>query len=93
MNEIMPPMVPGRPSLRAPAQFRRPLSAKALRKERNENIPKIKSAQEPNDIGDQYLNIGWKVLDSISMCQKRSGRCRSTVKRMPLIRTQGNEIK
>ena len=30
-------------------------------------------------MGDQYLNIGRKVLDWINMCQKRSGRSRSKV--------------
>ena len=34
----------------------------------------VQHVQEPADIGDQYLNIGWNVLDSISICQKRKGR-------------------
>ena len=90
---MMPPIVPGGRNLRAPDQVIRPLSASALRKDRNENSPNIRSDQEPTDIGDQYLNIGWNVLDSISMCQKRSGRYRSTVRRMPLMMRQGNEMR
>ena len=43
-------------------------------------------------MGDQYLNIGRKVFDSINICQKRSGRVRSTVKSSALRITQGNAM-
>jgi hypothetical protein len=59
---------------------------------RKENNPKSSSPQEPTDIGTQDLNIGCPVLDSISMCQKRRGRSRSTVRRNPLIRAPMNAM-
>jgi hypothetical protein len=65
-------------------------SASAPRNATNVNSPKIISAHEPIDIGDQYLNIGLKVWLSISMCQNRSGLPRSIVNSRPLTSTHGN---
>src|SRR4051794_23404772 len=93
MTAITPPIVPGSLNRRAVGQFSRPVSESALKKDSNEKIPKMVSAQEPSDIGDQYFNIGLNVFDSSSMCQKRSGRYKSTVKSMPLMITHGKEIK
>ena len=84
--------VPGGLNLCAAGQLRRLSSARAPRKDIKANIPKIKSAQAPTDMGDQYLNIGRKVFDSINICQKRSGLVRSIVKSNPLRITQGNAM-
>jgi hypothetical protein len=55
--------------------------------------PKIASAHDPMDMGDQYLNIGSSVFRAISMCQKRSGLPTSIVSRNPQIRMSGKARK
>ena len=68
------PMLSRRPhGAEQPASVSDRRRVSALRNDRKANKPNIRSAQEPIDIGDQYLNIGRYVFDSISMCQKRSG--------------------
>ena len=56
--------------------------AAASRNETSANTPKIRSTQTPTDIGDQYLKLRLKVRLSIIMCQKRSGRPRSSVSKI-----------
>jgi hypothetical protein len=75
---------------RAAAGGRRSASPSASTNETNAKNPKIRSAQDPIDIGDQYLNIGVNVFRSIIMCQKRSGRDRSAISRNPHSTTSGN---
>ncbi len=54
----MRPTGDGGRNVRSPDQRIRPSSASAARNERNANNPKLASAHEPIDMGDQYLNIG-----------------------------------
>ena len=89
---MMRPSIAGGRSSAPADQAKRLSSASAPRNDRKANIPNIKSAQEPTDMGDQYLNIGRKVLDSISICQKRTGRVRSSVNSKPLITMHGNAM-
>src|SRR3989304_4020977 len=53
------PSAPGGLRLLAAGCCNCPSSASALRKARSENIPKMNSAQDPTDIGDQGLNKIW----------------------------------
>src|SRR5689334_6063194 len=53
----------------------------APRNETNEKSPKPRSAQEPTDIGDQYLNESPPSLASSSMFVKRSGVPRSAMRK------------
>src|SRR5262245_54653210 len=59
----------------------RPTRPSASRNDTKANTLKIRSAQAPTDIGDQYLKFSPKVRASTSMCQKRIGRPRSRVRR------------
>src|SRR5262249_59313352 len=78
-----------------------------------EQAPKNVSAQEPTDIGDQYLKSGACPIsdqprdergqpassasvtnsDLKSMCQNRSGRCRSTMRKMPHSAISGKAVR
>src|SRR5262245_35789628 len=67
----------------------RPTRPSASRNDTKANTLKIRSAQAPTDIGDQYLKFTPKVRASTSMCQKRIGRPRSSVRRIGQITSAG----
>src|SRR5882762_4196826 len=77
------PKIPPRPA----TSFTHTVVARPRRssnQERAAHPPNNKTAHAPNEIGDQLLNIRLgKFSDWNSMCQKRSGRPRSSVKRAP----------
>src|SRR5260370_9197259 len=63
----------------------RPSSALPPRAARNENPPNNIRPHDPNEIGDHALNMmAGRLADWNSMCQKRSGWPRSTVRSKPL---------
>src|SRR2546425_8085103 len=72
------------PTARSAAFWSRPSSALAPSAESTENSPNRRIAHAPKEMGDHALNMtAGKFSDWNSMCQKRSGCPRSTVRSRP----------
>src|SRR5256714_3723091 len=72
------------PTARSAGLCRRPSSAMPPRADRTANRPNKRSPQAPKEMGDHPLNMRAGTLaDWNNMCQKRSGRPRSTVSSPP----------
>jgi len=70
-----------------------PHSASVAAKDTNAQALKSRSTHAPFDIGENVLSMGRKVWDCTSMCQKRSGLPRSTVRTSPQTHTTGNAMR
>jgi hypothetical protein len=76
-------------SARQPHSVSRLRATSASTKETKVQNPNTNSSQTPSDIGDQGLMIGVNTSLAMIMCQKRSGRPRSTRSSRPATEISG----